>query len=376
MTIHSHGLEQPPLQPGWKVDISPPEKRNASPLIHFLADSNSGNQSLSADGLQRELIAGLRSVTPSLPSMLLWDDAGIRRFNTLTLDPNYYPSRTEMDLVTRHAEEIAMMTPPDSVLIELGCGNLRKTSIILSAFDRLSRPVRYYALDMSGGALQQSLQVLVKTFAHSNAISISGLHATYDDCVAWIRSSPPALAPRQARSNVVSFLWLGNSIANLEPDDASALLANFHDACADTQLECRFLIGSDACADCSTVRHSYGPNYKAITDFIFSGLEHANRLLGADTLPPSAFRFVSEFQVQDRHLQVYYVAQRQVVVPLDGGDDDLVIAEGQKIAIIHSYKWSPDDMRRICTAAGLEARPGWKDPHIDYYLYTASPRQV
>jgi EasF-like predicted methyltransferase len=314
--------------------------------------------------LKTELLTGIQANPPHLPSLLLWDDHGIRQFNALTLHPNYYPSRTELGLVTRYADEMAATMPPHGVLIELGCGSLRKTSIILSAFDQLRRPVTYYALDVSAAELATNLESLSQRFAHSDCVTIHGLHGNYDDCARWLASSPPFLTPGQ----VVSFLWIGNSIANMHPPEASGLLAKFRQACTgESRLQCRFLISSDACGDPATVLHSYSPSYEAHTNFLFNGLDSANRVLGANVFRSEDFRCETEFDVHNRLLQVYYVANRRLQLSiLDATGNAVVLEEGQKVPIIHSYKWSKDDMSRICADAGLQATQMWKDNQVDY----------
>ncbi|KAB8227782.1 uncharacterized protein BDW43DRAFT_316471 [Aspergillus alliaceus] len=211
--------------------------------------------------LKSEIFAGLSSPSPFLPSLLLWGDNGIRHFNKLTFHPKYYPSRTELAMVKRYAEEFASITPAGSVLLELGCGSLHKTSIILSAFDRLRRPISYYALDVSEAELHASIQRLRQDFAHSKFVSIHGLYGTYDDCAAWLlslsTSARPRGLPNLAPGQVISFLWIGNSIANMHPPEATAMLSKFHQACSASRLQCRFLIGSDACGEPATVLNAY-----------------------------------------------------------------------------------------------------------------------
>ncbi|THC96195.1 hypothetical protein EYZ11_004314 [Aspergillus tanneri] len=144
-------------------------------------------------------------------------------------------------------------------MVELGCGSLRKTGVILSAFEPLGRPITYYALDVSAGELHASLKMLKNAFVDSAAVSISGLHGTYDDCATWLASFSSSLLPGLGTGRAISFLWLGNSIANMSAAEASALLSRFSHACCASQLQCRFLITSDACGDPATVLRSYNP---------------------------------------------------------------------------------------------------------------------
>ena len=45
----------------------------------------------------------------------------------------YYPFRTELAMLHEHAPDIITQIPPDSVLVELGCGSAEKTAILQKA---------------------------------------------------------------------------------------------------------------------------------------------------------------------------------------------------------------------------------------------------
>lgn len=45
----------------------------------------------------------------------------------------YYPFRTESDMLKRYATQIITHIPKGSVIVELGCGGAEKTSTLLNA---------------------------------------------------------------------------------------------------------------------------------------------------------------------------------------------------------------------------------------------------
>ena len=64
----------------------------------------------------------LRSPTPCLPSLALWDDRGLGLFEQLTRLPEYYLSRVEKEIIEKHCVEIASKIEPGSMIVDLGCG--------------------------------------------------------------------------------------------------------------------------------------------------------------------------------------------------------------------------------------------------------------
>lgn len=67
-------------------------------------------------------INGLRDSPKSIPSLLLWDNQGLRNFDAWTNAPAYYPKRCEWEILTNYGHDIASQFPGSSVVIELGCG--------------------------------------------------------------------------------------------------------------------------------------------------------------------------------------------------------------------------------------------------------------
>lgn len=73
--------------------------------------------------LRQEIIKGLRSRPREIPSLLLWDDEGLKLYERLKTEcQEYYVSRKEEDLISQNATEIAAEIPTSGTLLELGSG--------------------------------------------------------------------------------------------------------------------------------------------------------------------------------------------------------------------------------------------------------------
>jgi hypothetical protein len=100
---------------------------------------------------------------PAPPTVLplprfLYDDRGSQLYTAITQLPEYYPYRTERALLAQHAAGIAAHIPAGSVVVELGCGDSTKTSILLEELLRRhgSKGFRFCGLDCSAEALRQT----------------------------------------------------------------------------------------------------------------------------------------------------------------------------------------------------------------------------
>ena len=70
--------------------------------------------------------------------------------------------------------------------------NLRKVKILLEAFEAAGKEIDYYALDLSLTELERTLAA-VPPFRN---VKCHGLHGTYDDGFAWLKSIGIASRPK------------------------------------------------------------------------------------------------------------------------------------------------------------------------------------
>ncbi|PHH60245.1 hypothetical protein CDD80_1656 [Ophiocordyceps camponoti-rufipedis] len=144
-----------------------------------------------------------------LPTLLLYDNKGLQLFEEITYLDEYYLTNYEIALLKASVDEIASSIPAHSLLVELGSGNLRKVCLLLEAFERLAKPVDYYALDLS----QQELE---RTLAHLPRFEFVACHG------------------------------LLGTIGNFDRPDAASFLQSFADLL--DPVRDRMLIGLDSCS--------------------------------------------------------------------------------------------------------------------------------
>ncbi|KZO97067.1 hypothetical protein CALVIDRAFT_536531 [Calocera viscosa TUFC12733] len=136
----------------------------------------------------------------SLPTVLLYGGDGLRIYDELTAQSHvYYPFPEEEGILKRQADEIVRrmgLQSGEGVMVELGAGALRKTSLLLRAMAKLappdaaSAPFTYYALDLEHGELERSLKLLMQTYGAelTGKVDAHGLWGTYEGGIEFIRS--------------------------------------------------------------------------------------------------------------------------------------------------------------------------------------------
>ncbi|KAI1181188.1 histidine-specific methyltransferase [Nemania sp. FL0916] len=311
--------------------------------------------------LKECIISGLLSTPKSMPSLLLWDNQGLRNFDAWTDAPAYYPKRCEWEILKNYRDEIACQIPTKSAIIELGCGNLSKTAWLLEGMARQQRHVLYYALDVSDEALHANLGDLQKQFAKSQHIHISGLKGTYDDCAEWLANSPDLPV------STVTLLWLGNSVANMAQEDASALMMKFEAACAKMGVDCNFLISADGCSTEERILKAYDPLHEPSRKFLFHGLHHANRLLGQEIFKEDEWDAIPSLNQEQNELRFSYAPKKDIRIHLDGLE--IEVKRGEPVYYFMSGKWNDLQISAIGRRAGLTTGKVWKDTNNEYGYY-------
>ena len=101
------------------------------------------------DSIADDVLTGLTAVRKYIPSKYFYDARGSQLFEEICRLPEYYPTRTELQILHNHAEGITKEFRRGN-LVELGSGSHRKIRILLDALGPKRRVVR----DVHAGGCQ------------------------------------------------------------------------------------------------------------------------------------------------------------------------------------------------------------------------------
>ncbi|MGN8225260.1 L-histidine N(alpha)-methyltransferase [Gracilimonas sp. BCB1] len=85
-----------------------------------------------------EVLHGLTGPQKSLPSKYFYDERGSRLFDEITELEEYYPTRTERNILEQNIEEIECHLGEEAILIEPGSGSSDKTRILLKGLNNIA----------------------------------------------------------------------------------------------------------------------------------------------------------------------------------------------------------------------------------------------
>jgi len=300
--------------------------------------------------LAREIAAGLAAPGAFISPKFFYDTLGSRLFEAITALPEYYPTRIEKGLLSRHGAAIAKAAGAGVTLIDLGAGNCEKARILLGELS----PAQYVAVDISAEFLQGALTALRRDFPD---VSILGVGTDI--------SSELVLPPAVCEDRRL-FAYLGSSIGNFTPEDASSLLGRIRQ-----QLRGGggLLIGVDLVKPERVLHEAYNDALGVTAAFNLNILMHANALIGSD-FDVRDWRHCAFFDAAHSRIEMHLEAKRGLRVRWPEGTREF--AQGQRIHTENSYKYRPQDFRAMLERAGFSRVEAWTDDRQWFALYYAA----
>ena len=293
------------------------------------------------DGFLRDVLDGLRRPRKRLPCKYFYDDAGSHLFDRICELDEYYPTRCELDLLHRHAGEMADAAGRRAVLIEYGSGSGLKTRLLL---DRLREAAAYVPVDISGEHLERSAARLARRYP---GLPVLPVVADFTRPFAL-----PAL-PRTAGRRVVFFS--GSTIGNFRPAEAVRLLTQMARLCGPAGA---LLIAADLKKDHAVLDAAYNDRAGVTAAFNLNLLTRINRELGAN-FDPAAFRHHAFYNERRGRIEMHLVSREDQTVTVGGAV--FTFARGESVRTEFSYKYSLADFAGLATRAGLRVERVWTD---------------
>lgn len=292
----------------------------------------------SINDFRMEVLDGLKSTPKRLNSKLLYDEKGSALFEKITMVPEYYPTRTELAILTRYAEEISTYLGRQIVLIELGSGSSKKVKILLNA---MSDPVAYMPIDISKEFLQVSTQSLANAYPHLQVMAI---------CADYTQSFN---LPDVPTKRVVFFP--GSTFGNFEPQEAETFLIRLSRLLRKGD---GLLIGIDLEKSASILNAAYNDTAGITAAFNLNLLLRMNRELHTN-FQIKQFEHDAFYNEQQKRIEMHLKSLSEQVVIVD--QEHIQFMEGETIHTENSYKFSIDAFQQLAEKAGFEPIKVWTD---------------
>ena len=289
-----------------------------------------------------------------LQSKYLYDALGSSLFEAICRLPWYRITRSETDLLARHAASVvAALGDGQGTIVELGCGSGEKIVLLAEALERRGASAHVHLIDISSQALEQSEQRLNRL----RHVSVVGHWSTYEE---GLRA---AVAARHPDSTILVLL-LGSNIGNFDPPAAAQFLDRIRATLAQGDL---LLLGADLVKPERDLLLAYNDPLGVTAAFNKNLLERINHELGGE-FDLAAFDHQAVWNGDERRIEMHLVSRANQRVRISATGATVTFTCGERIWTESSYKYEPDGIVEMGAEAGFAARDQWVDREAGFAL--------
>ena len=312
----------------------------------------------SRNEFEDDVFKGLTQRPATIPPKYFYDSKGSQLFDAITELPEYYPTRTEIGILTANAADIAKRVGTGSLLVEPGGGSCAKVHILLEGL----KPQAYVPMDISKDHLRLAAEDLAIAFPWLE------IHAACTDYSREMR-----LPPTAPKGTHVAF-FPGSSIGNFDPNDAVEFLTSIAELVGP---EGYLLIGVDLKKDKAVLEAAYDDAMGITAQFNLNLLERINQELDGD-FDLSAWQHKALYDERRGRIEMHLISRAEQTVTLkkrSSNRESFCFQSGEGIHTENSYKYSTQEFISLAAQAGFKSDALWCDAEqwFSVHLFRHSP---
>jgi dimethylhistidine N-methyltransferase len=290
-------------------------------------------------------LIGLLAPRKTLPPSLFYDEEGCRLFYEITKLAEYYLTRTEFRLLDSIAPAAAALLPVGATLVEYGASDETKAEMLLRQATPAGSGIfqAYIPIDVAAPALRAMRERLAE---RRPGLTVAPVTADF--------MRPIALPERRRETAVLGF-FPGSTIGNLEPGAAVGFLRRARTTLGEGA---RFLLGFDICRDPARLIPAYDDPAGVTAAFNRNLLTRLNREANA-TFDLEQFAHRAIWNEAESRIEMHLVSRVAQTVMVAGRP--VRFLENETIHTENSYKYAPERMRAMISAAGWSPGKTWSD---------------
>ena len=288
---------------------------------------------------REEILAGLQTTQKTVNPKWFYDEYGSQLFDQITRLPEYYPTRTEVAILTENREQISARCGHGCLFIEPGSGSSEKVRILLDTL----QPAAYVPMDISADFLQSAALELGGEYPW---LDIYAVCADFNQGWSFLDALP-------AGKRVV--FYPGSTIGNLEPKLAAEFLVRVRDMMGENG---GALVGVDTHKSTDRLNAAYNDSQGVTAKFNLNVLRRLNEVMNAE-FEEDSFRHHAFYNTEVRRIEMHLVSEREQSVRCNGGTVEFAL--GETLHTESSYKYTPQSFAALVEAAGLKLAQSWMD---------------
>lgn len=298
---------------------------------HDHADTDSEFLTDVMDGLSREQKA--------LSPKYFYDANGSALFDKICDLQEYYPTRTELGVLSDRADEIAGLVDGQH-LIEFGSGSSVKIRILLDAADGLAS---YVPVDISRDHLFDAAESIAKDYPALDVLPV---------CADFTKAFP---LPEPVAAGARAGFFPGSTIGNFSRPEAEDFLVMAAGMLGNGG---GLVIGVDLKKDPKLLHAAYNDSSGVTADFNLNLLARINRELEG-TFDLAAFTHDARYVAEKGRVEMHLVSLVDQTVVVQGRPFDF--KKDESIHTENSHKYDIDEFHEMGRQAGFAPDKTWTD---------------
>lgn len=337
-TIERGGIPHPDGELGSATIAAMPEAAAAS-RFSLRRTSSQGPR------FAQDVRTGLSAVKKAIPPQYFYDSLGSALFGAICELPEYYLTRAEAEILSRHRAEIVAALAAPTHLIELGSGSAAKTRLLL---DELSgRELEYVPVDVDTSLLEQVGRDLIAEYPLLSVTAAAG----------DFRRPGRILRDLVRDTGQTAVLFLGSTIGNLDRAEAVSMLRDVRGILG---AGAAMLIGADLRKAKPALDAAYNDALGVTAAFNLNLLQRINAELGG-RFDLRCFAHRAFYDEERSRVEMHLVSLRDQNVLIDGLELEVSFHEGETIHTENSYKYDRDRIATMAADSGFRLEREWRD---------------
>lgn len=295
--------------------------------------------------LVEDVREGLTAAPKHLAPKYFYDAIGSALFDVITLLPEYYPTRSEAEILEKYADEIVRAVEGRKQLLELGSGSATKTRVLIEAILKQQDELTFVPNDISPTVLEEGSRVLLQMYDN---LTIEACAADYFTALENIKLN---------QEDRTLALFLGSNIGNFTPDEAREFLSALRKVLKTN--DC-LLLGADLKKDRKILIDAYDDPIGVTAAFNLNLLARLNREIEAD-FDLRGFKHRAVYNENYGRVEMHLESLAAQRVTLKKLDLQIDFAPGETIHTENSHKFDLSDLSALGSETKFELVNSWFD---------------
>lgn len=287
----------------------------------------------------RDVLDGLSQQPKRLAPKYFYDLAGSALFEQITQLPEYYPTRTELDILRARSKDLKSIIPRGAALVEFGAGATTKVRLLLES----SEFAAYVPVDISGDFLNEQAAELRRDFP---SLKVYPVTADF--------TAPFKLPEEVAAMSKVGF-FPGSTLGNFEPHEASRFLRTAREILG---AGAEMILGIDLEKNERILHAAYNDAAGVTGRFNMNVLARINAELGGN-FDLEGFTHRAIYNRERHRIEMHLISRKSQTVRVMGRSFNF--RTGESIHTESSYKYSLERFTALAQGAGWTPKASWTD---------------